>query len=677
MEEETKDQPTTGEGDQPIESSAEVQLPRSQPFEVPILALQNTTLFPETVVPLAVGRPRSIAAVEAALASEEKFLGCITVRADVNTSTQDASSAHLYQVGTLAIIKRMERIENTMHIIAQGTERIKVIDWKQEDPYLRAVVQILPEVQIKDAEEVEAIKRNVQAMVQEALALLPGVPPEVRVAMLGSVEPVRLAYFLGSILNLGVEQEQKMLEADTADELLRLAHTYLARELEIIQLRSKIATEAQSEMDKAQRDYILRQQMKAIQKELGEDEGGERAEAEMLRERLAAADLPDEVRTEAERELKRLEKLPAAAPDYHVIRTYLDYILELPWKKSSEDKLDLKEARKILDEDHYGLDDVKERILEFLAVIKLRPDTKSPILCFVGPPGVGKTSLGRSIARALGREFERMSLGGVRDEAELRGHRRTYIGAMPGRIIQSIRRAGVNNPVLMLDEIDKLGNDYRGDPAAALLEILDPQQNNTFRDHYLDLPFDLSKVFFIATANQLGPIPPPLRDRMEMIRLAGYSDREKLEIARRYLVPRQTGENGLNQAQLKIEDDAIERIASLYTREAGVRQLERNIGRVARKVALKVAQGEAESLTVDAEQVPEYLGPPRFYPEQARKELPAGVSTGMAWTEMGGEVLFIEATLLPGGKGLTITGQLGEVMQESARAAQSYLWSQD
>jgi ATP-dependent Lon protease len=646
-----------------------------EPFEVAVLALQNTTLFPETVVPLAVGRPRSVAAVEAALTTEEKLLACITVRADATNTSQDAGPEDLYQVGTLTMIKRMERLGDTMHIIAQGTDRVKVIEWKQTEPSLRAVVQILPDVQIKDPEEVEAIKRNVQSMVHEALARLPNVPPEVRVAMHGSVERVRLAYFLGSILNLGVEQEQKMLEAETADELLRLAHGYLARELEIIQLRSKIATEAQSEMDKSQRDYILRQQMKAIQKELGDDEGGEQAEAALLRERLASADLPDEVRTEAERELKRLEKLPAAAPDYHVIRTYLEYVLELPWRKSSEDKLDLTEARRILDEDHYGLDDVKERILEFLAVIKLRPDTKSPILCFVGPPGVGKTSLGRSIARALGRQFERMSLGGMRDEAELRGHRRTYIGSMPGRVIQSIRRAGVNNPVLMLDEIDKLGNDYRGDPSSALLEILDPQQNSTFRDHYLDLPFDLSRVFFIATANQLGPVPPPLRDRMEVINIAGYSDMEKLQIAKRYLVPRQIEENGLKPAQLTITDAAIELLATRYTREAGVRQLERNIGSVARKVALKVAQAEAESVSVDAADIKDFLGAPRFYPEQARKELPAGVATGMAWTEMGGEVLFIEATLLPGGRGLQITGQLGEVMQESARAAQSYLWS--
>jgi ATP-dependent Lon protease len=664
-----------GEQPAPVEDQPATTRKPGQPFEIAVLALQNTTLFPETVVPLAVGRPRSVAAVEAALATEEKLLACITVRAEVTSSNQDAGTADLYQVGTLTMIKRMERLGETMHIIAQGTDRIKVVEWKQDDPYLRAVVETLPEVEITDSEEVEATKRNVQAMVQEALALLPGVPPEVRVAMLGSVEPIRLAYFLGSILNLGVEQEQKMLEANTADELLRLAHAYLARELEIIQLRSKIATEAQSEMDKSQRDYILRQQMKAIQKELGEDEGGEQAEAALLRERLGQANLPDEVRTEAERELKRLEKLPSAAPDYHVIRTYLEYVLELPWLKSSEDKLDLKEARKVLDEDHYGLEDVKERILEFLAVIKLRPDTKSPILCFVGPPGVGKTSLGRSIARALGRQFERMSLGGMRDEAELRGHRRTYIGSMPGRVIQSIRRAGVNNPVLMLDEIDKLGNDYRGDPSSALLEILDPQQNGTFRDHYLDLPFDLSRVFFIATANQLGPIPPPLRDRMEVIALAGYSDMEKLQIAKRYLLPRQIEENGLKPGQLTISDAAIELLATRYTREAGVRQLERSIGSVARKVALKIAQAEVEAVSVDAADIHDYLGAPRFYPEQARKELPAGVATGMAWTEMGGEVLFIEATLLPGGRGLTITGQLGEVMQESARAAQSYLWS--
>jgi ATP-dependent Lon protease len=650
------------------------QAAEAVPFEIAVLPLQGTTIFPETVVPLAVGRSRSVAAVESALATEEKLLACITARRE-DVSGADALPADLHEVGTLVMIKRMMRSDDTLQLIVQGTERVRVLGWTQEQPFLRARVQILPPLRVENADEVEALKRNVQALIQQALTMLPQVPPEVRAAVVGANDPVRLAYFLASVLNLGTEQEQRMLEAETVDQLLHLAHSYLAREIDIMQIRSKVANEAQEEMNKAQRDYILRQQMRAIQKELGEDEGGERAEAELLRERLEKAALPEDVRKEAERELKRMERLPNAAPDYHVIRTYLEYVLELPWLKSTEDKLDLKEARRILDEDHYGLEDIKERILEFLAVIKLRPDAKSPILCFVGPPGVGKTSLGRSIARALGREFERLSLGGVRDEAELRGHRRTYIGAMPGRIIQSIRRAGVNNPVMMLDEIDKLGADYRGDPAAALLEILDPQQNNTFSDHYLDLPFDLSKVFFIATANQLGPIPAPLRDRMEIIALAGYSDQEKLHIARQYLVPRQVRENGLKEEQFEITDAAIELLAARYTREAGVRQMERTIGRIARKAALKIAQGEAESIRVDTDEVKEYLGAPRFYREEARKEVPAGVATGMAWTEMGGEVLFIEATLLPGGSGLTITGQLGEVMQESARAARSYLWS--
>src|SRR4051812_48105740 len=658
----------------PATSNAPVKKPEGVPFVIPVLPLQNTTLFPETMVPLSVGRPGSMAAVEAALSSEEKLIACISVRPE-RTSEGDAKSEDLYEVGTLVQIKRMERVEDTLHLIVQGLDRFQILAWEQHEPFMRARVRVLPALDVKDKETVEATKRNVQSLIQQALAYLPQVPPEVRLIVLSADDPVRLAYFLGSILSLGVDKEQQMLEANSVDDLVHLAHDFLAREVEIIRLRSKIANEAQTEMDKAQRDYVLRQQMKAIQKELGEDESGEQAEAGQLRERLAKADLTDEVRKEAERELSRMEKLPAMAPDYHVIRTYVDFILELPWKKSSEDRLDLNEAQRVLDEDHYDIKDVKERILEFLAVIKLRPDAKSPILCFVGPPGVGKTSLGRSIARALGREFERLSLGGVRDEAELRGHRRTYIGAMPGRIIQSIRRAAVNNPVMMLDEIDKLGNDFRGDPASALLEILDPQQNNSFRDHYLDLPFDLSKIFFIATANQLGPIPAPLRDRMEVIRLAGYSDQEKLHIARRYLVPRQTQENGLTPEQITITDEALQLIAARYTREAGVRQMERTVGGIVRKAALKIAQGEAEQLTVDATDIKSYLGAPRFYPEEARKELPAGVATGMAWTEMGGEVLFIEATLLPGGSGLTITGQLGEVMQESARAARSYLWS--
>jgi ATP-dependent Lon protease len=650
----------------------ETKLPEQ--FGIPVLPLQNTTLFPETVVPLSVGRERSVKAVEAALATEEKLLAAITSKKE-GVNGDNAKPEDLYKVGAIVNIKRMMRDDGVMQLIVQGMERFEVIEWTQEQPFLKAKVQILPELKRVDDEEIEALKRNIQGMIQQALAMLPQVPPEVRMTVMSQGNPVQLAYFLASVLDLGVDTEQKMLESSTVDGLLSLTHAALARELEIMQIRTKIASEAQTEMDKSQRDYILRQQMRAIQKELGEDETGEKADAAQLRERLETADLPEEVRKEAERELKRMEQLPQQAPDYHVIRTYLEYVLELPWRKASEEKLDLNEARKVLDEDHYGLEDIKERILESLAVVKLRPDSKSPILLFVGPPGVGKTSLGRSIARALGREFERMSLGGMRDEAELRGHRRTYIGALPGRIIQALRRAGVNNPVMMLDEIDKLGNDYRGDPAAALLEILDPAQNNTFRDNYIDLPFDLSKVFFIATANQLGPIPMPLRDRMEIIQLAGYSDLEKLNIAKQYLIPRQIKENGLKPDQLEITDDTINLLTARYTREAGVRQLERTVGNIARKVALKVAEGATEKVVVSANDVKEYLGGPRFYPEEARKELPAGVATGMAWTEMGGEVLFIEATLLPGGGGLTLTGQLGEVMKESAQAARSYLWA--
>lgn len=657
--------------DNPL-TETEVDIPSV--LEVAILPLQNTTLFPDTVVPLAVGRERSMRGVESALSTEEKLLGCITTKTEGVTG-DEAVYDDLYTVGTVVSIKRMMRNEGVMQLIVQGLERFRVVEWLGEQPYLKARIEKLPDLERVDDEAIEALKRNIHSMIQQALALLPQVPPEIRMAVMTQQDPVQLSYFLASVLDLGNETEQKMLESDTVDSLLTLTHAALARELEIMQIRSKIANEAQGEMDKAQRDYVLRQQMKAIRKELGEEDEGEKAEAAQLRERLETADLPDDVRKEAERELKRMEALPQSAPDFHVIRTYLEYVLELPWRKSSEEKLDLVEARKILDEDHYGLEDVKERILESLAVVKLRPDSKSPILLFVGPPGVGKTSLGRSIARALGREFERMSLGGMRDEAELRGHRRTYIGAMPGRIIQALRRVSVNNPVMMLDEIDKLGNDFRGDPASALLEILDPAQNNTFRDNYLDLPFDLSKVFFIATANSLGPIPMPLRDRMEIIHIAGYSDREKLNIAKQYLVPRQIKENGLQPEQLEITDAALNLLTSRYTREAGVRQLERTVGNLARKVALKVAEGSTEKVTMDAKDLREYIGAPRFHPEQARTDLPAGVATGMAWTEMGGEVLFIEATLLPGGGGLTLTGQLGDVMKESAQAARSYLWS--
>ena len=643
-------------------------------LELPILPLRNTVIFPSGITPLTVGRPLSLAAAEAALSTEEKLLGVVAQRED---NEAEPTPDNLYKTGTVVVINRMMRspgAEEVLHLIVQGQERFRLIEFTGQTPHLKARVEVQPEPTREKTPEVEALQRNIQVLVQKALSLLPNVPPEIRNIIVQADDSVRLAYFLGSVLDLTVTQEQALLEADTESEVLNLMHTYLAREVEVLEIRSKIANQAQEELGKAQRDYILREQMKQIQKELGESEP-EQAEALLLRERIEKADLPDEVRAEAERELKRLERLPTAAPDYHVIRTYLDWILDLPWKKSTEEALDLNNAQSVLDEDHYDLEDIKQRILEHLAVIKLNPKTKAPILCFVGPPGVGKTSLGQSIARSMARKFERMSLGGMRDEAELRGHRRTYIGSMPGRIIQALRRAGVNNPVMMLDEVDKLGMDFRGDPASALLEVLDPAQNFSFRDHYLDLPFDLSKVFFIATANTLSPIPAALRDRMEVIRLSGYTDEEKLHIAKRYLIPRQVREAGLSAEQLQFTDAAIQGIISQYTREAGVRQLERNIGSVARKVALKVAQGKGDVFTVKAEELEEYMGHEMFFHEMARQTLPPGVATGMAVTEMGGEVLFIEATLLPGSKGLTLTGQLGEVMQESAKAALSYLWS--
>ncbi|MEW6207555.1 MAG: endopeptidase La [Acidobacteriota bacterium] len=643
-------------------------------MELPVLPLRNTVIFPSGISPLAVGRPLSLAAAEAALATEEKLLGVVAQRED---NDAEPSASNLYEIGTVVVISRMMRSpgnESMLHLIVQGQERFRIIGFTEQSPYLRARVEILPEPAREDTVEVEALKENINALVQKALNLLPNVPNEVRQIILSAEDAVRLSYFLASVLDLEVDQEQALLSANTEGEVLRLMHSYLSREVEVLEVRSKIAEQAQQELGKSQRDYILREQMRQIQKELGEAES-EQAEISLLKERIAKADLPEDVRKEAERELRRLERLPAAAPDYHVIRTYLEWILDMPWRVSTEDNLDLTNARVVLDEDHYDLDDIKERILEHLAVIKLNPRTKAPILCFVGPPGVGKTSLGQSIARAMGRKFERMSLGGMRDEAELRGHRRTYIGAMPGRIIQALRRAGVNNPVMMLDEVDKLGMDFRGDPASALLEVLDPAQNFSFRDHYMDLPFDLSKVFFIATANSLSPIPVALRDRMEVIRLAGYSEEEKLHIARRYLAPRQIGEAGLTPQQIQISDEAMTAIISRYTREAGVRQLERTIGRLARKIALKVAQGSGEKFTIKPEDIEEYLGAETFFHESARKELPLGVTTGLAVTDMGGEVLFIEAALLPGAKGLTLTGQLGNVMQESAKAAQSYLWS--
>ncbi|HKA33105.1 MAG TPA: endopeptidase La [Candidatus Binatia bacterium] len=638
---------------------------------LPLLPIKNSVLFPTLLMPINAGRPASIAAIEAALATEEKEL---VVFAQRDASIDEPQAGDLYTIGTKAVIKKMARGRGGIEAVLLGGERVVLIKVEHDGAYQRARVRPLPIIEEKSP-EVEALHREVIDLATRAVELTqPQAAAGMAQLIANAQGPLRLVYMLAPMFSLELEKEQSLLEAPTVADCLRLMHSYLSHELQVLELRSKIASEAQTEMSKEQRDYLLRQQLKAIQKELG-GENPEQNELTLLRERVEKADLPEDVRKEIERELGRLERLPPAAPDYNVGRTYLDMLLELPWRNSTDDNIDIARARTVLDEDHYDLREVKDRILEHLGVLKLNPTAKSPILCFVGPPGVGKTSLGQSIARALGRKFERLSLGGLHDEAELRGHRRTYIGAMPGRVIQAIRRAGVNNPVLMLDEVDKIGHDFRGDPAAALLEILDPEQNRTFRDNYIDLPFDLSKVFFITTANTLDTIARPLLDRMEILRLSGYSEEEKIEIANRYLIPRQIKEAGLQPEHVTIDREALKAIVSLYTREAGVRQLERTIGRIERKVAVLHAEGKKEPVKITRDNLAEWLGPRRFSTDQARKQLPPGVATGLAWTETGGDVLYIEATLLPSGRGLTLTGQLGEVMQESARAAQSYIWS--
>jgi ATP-dependent Lon protease len=641
-------------------------------YTLPVLPLKSAVLFPYLLMPLSAGRSASIAAVEAALATESKEILVFTQRdADLDLPAKD----DLYSIGTKAVIRKMNRSgEGHLELMVLGMERVTLLKLDSSEPFLkgRAVPLPLPE---DKGPEIEALQGALIELAGEALTLAqPNTPQELRGLLASHDDPLRLTFVLSAMFSLDAEKSQSLLEAPSRAEALRMLHRYLMHEVQVLELRNKITNEARSEMTKEQKDYMLRQQMRAIQQELGE-KGGEQAEAQQLRERLEKADLPEDILKEATRELDRLEKLPPGAPDYNVIRTYLDYVLELPWKKSTEDSLDIARARQVLDEDHFGLKDVKERILEHLGVLKLNPNAKAPILCFVGPPGVGKTSLGQSIARALNRKFERMSLGGLHDEAELRGHRRTYIGALPGRVIQAMRRAGANNPVLMLDEVDKLGHDFRGDPAHALLEILDPEQNKSFRDNYLDLPFDLSKVLFVTTANALDTIPRPLLDRMEILRLAGYSEEEKLEIAKRYLIPKQLKETGLTAEQCVLPDETVRKIISGYTREAGLRRLERAIGGVTRKVALKFAEGAAGPFTVSVDDLIEMLGPEPFNQEEARRDLPPGVATGLAWTETGGDVLYIEGTLLPDGKGLTLTGQLGEVMQESVKAAQSYIWS--
>lgn len=625
-------------------------------FQVlPTLPLKNTILFPGLLLPLSVGRESSLRAVQAALNTEAKEIILIAQRdAQVESPQQD----DLYTIGTKAVIRKSSRpSEGMLEILVLGVQRVVLMKIETTEPYLTAKYRVLP-VPEDGGSEVEALSGALLDLAAKAITLAqPQSATELTRMLSGNDDPVRLAYLLASIFSLDIEREQKLLEAETRVDALRLIHSYLGHELQVLELRQKIASTARDEMSKEQRDYLLRQQLRAIQQELGEKDG-EKAEVDMLREHFEKAELPEEAKKEFQRELGRLERLPAGAPDYHVTRTYLEFILDLPWNSSTEDNLDIAHARAVLDEDHFGLKEIKERILEHLSVLKRNPDAKAPILSLVGAPGVGKTSLGQSVARSLGRKFERFSLGGMHDEAELRGHRRTYIGAMAGRLLQAMRRAGALNPVLLLDEVDKLGRDFRGDPAAALLEILDPEQNKTFRDNYLDLAFDLSKVLFITTANTLDTIPQPLLDRMEILRLSGYSEEEKLQIARRYLIPRQMKAAGLSSEEIEFTDDGLKSIIRSYTREAGLRRLERAIARVTRKVTLRFAEEQLGKVEVTPESLVDLLGPEIFLPEEARKTVPAGVVTGLAWTEAGGDVLYIESTLLPNGKGLTITGQL-------------------
>ncbi|MFQ5594315.1 MAG: endopeptidase La [Anaerolineae bacterium] len=652
------------------------------PEVLPVLPLRNIVVFPQTFVPLTVGQPRSVQLVDEA-AVDTRIIGLLTMK---NPDLETPGPGDVHSTGTAAYIHRMIKgPDGNTGLFVQGLARIDITEWVTETPYLKARARVVSE----GAEltlELQALMRNAADLFRRMVELVPHMPEELMQAALNIDDPAQLAYFIASNTRMDLEDAQAFLEIPDVAAKFRSLTKMLNQELEVLELGRKIQSEAQDEMEKTQREYFLRQQLKAIQQELGE--GDEQAmEATELREKIEQSGMSDEARKEALRELSRLEKLPPQAAEYGVIRTYLEWMTEMPWAVATEDNLDIRHAREVLDEDHYDLADIKDRILEYLAVQKLRQErlqaeggededggeVSGAILSFIGPPGVGKTSLGQSIARALGRKFIRMSTGGVRDEAEVRGHRRTYIGAMPGRIVQGIRRAGTKNPVFMLDEIDKVGADWRGDPSSALLEVLDPAQNKDFRDHYLDVPFDLSQVLFITTGNVLSTISPPLRDRMEIIQLSGYTENDKLHIAKGYLVPRQVKQNGLRESEIQFTDEALRRIVRDYTREAGVRNLEREIGKVCRKVATQVAEGAVERVVVRDEDVPAHLGPQRFFFECAdRTEVP-GVATGLAATATGGDVLFIEATVMPGGKGFQLTGQLGDVMRESAQAALSYV----
>jgi ATP-dependent Lon protease len=639
------------------------------PKELPVLMLRDIVVFPYMVVPLFVGREKSKNAVDHALSSHRMILLVTQKSAEV----EDPKPDDVYDIGTVALIMRMLKLpDGRIRILAQGLVRAEVESLKEDKPYVTASVKVLHDPD--DAErsiEAEALVRNVRTDLDKASALGKNIPPEVMIIAANVEEPGRLADLTAANLDLKVKEAQRILEITEPYERLKRIYELLTKELELLDVQSRITSEAKGEMDKLQRQYFLRQQLKAIQKELGE--GTEiQEEIKGYRLKLKKLKLAKEVHEELEKQIDRLSQMHPESAETAVVRNYLDWMFALPWNKSTVDNLDLIKARKILDEDHYGLDKVKERILEYLGVRKLSKKIKGPILCFVGPPGVGKTSLGRSIARALGRKFNRISLGGVRDEAEIRGHRRTYVGAMPGRIIQGIRRCGSNNPVYMMDEVDKIGADFRGDPSSALLEVLDPEQNYSFRDHYLGVPFDLSKVMFITTANLLDPIQPAFRDRMEILKLPGYTEEEKLQIALRHLVPKQVRENALSNDYISFTKGAIQRIISLYTREAGVRNLEREIASVCRKVARKVAEGKEKVTRITSHNIERYLGPPKIFRDQLLHKDRIGVSTGVAWTASGGEILFVESIKMKGKGKLSLTGSLGDVMKESAQAALSY-----
>jgi ATP-dependent Lon protease len=660
------------------------------PEVLPVLPLRGLVVYPQTAVPLTIGQARSIRLVDDVMAQDERIIALVTSR---NPELETPGPSDLFEVGTIAMVHRMFRApDGSIRLVVQGLVRCRVKEYLQEEPYIKAEIEVSPEI-IEEDLELEAMSRNARDQFEHIANMVPSIPKELVSSILNLEDPLQIIYSIANFQRIELNDAQALLEIDSTSEKLHKLVNLLTHEVEVLEIGQKIQEEARSEINKVQREYFLREQKKAIERELGEADE-QTAEVEEFRQKITKAEMPEEAEKQARLELERLSRLPTAAAEYSVIRTYLDWLVSLPWSVITPDNLDIANAREVLDQDHYGLEDVKERILEFLAVRKLRKERaeelkeetqvdeirrvrEGVILCFVGPPGVGKTSLGQSIARALGRKFIRTSLGGMRDEAEIRGHRRTYIGAMPGRIIQSLRRIESRNPVFMLDEVDKLVFDFHGDPASALLEVLDPEQNAEFRDHYLEVPFDLSQVMFITTANLLEPVPAPLRDRMEIITLSGYTEKEKISIAKGYLIPRQLRENGLRKNEIQFTDDGIQKIIRSYTREAGVRNLEREIGAICRKVVTKIAENQVEEIVITDEKVRELLGRQKFFHDEEilhRTSIP-GVATGLAWTPVGGDILFIEATKMPGQKGFQITGSIGNVMQESAHAALSYVRS--